>query len=193
MEKSSGLTRPDFYSNLIHFNKEFNRKRFWAQQGKQGEAWLILIDFWLILIDPSLLAVSSLIKINQQSMKIYQNQSKNKFQSTNSNKPHSECSLLAGPQSTSRIHGAPPGSRIHGTPAGSMEYLQDPWSTSKIPGTLPRSMEPPASIEHIQDPWSTWRIHGALARSMESQGKPDWFWLIFDWFWLTPVCWLSPF
>ena len=30
--KGFGLTRPDFYSNLIHSNKKFNRKRLWAHQ-----------------------------------------------------------------------------------------------------------------------------------------------------------------
>ena len=28
----AGLTRPDFYSNLIDFKKKFNIKRLWAQQ-----------------------------------------------------------------------------------------------------------------------------------------------------------------
>ena len=31
-EKRSGLTRPDFCSNLIDFKKKFNIKRLWAQQ-----------------------------------------------------------------------------------------------------------------------------------------------------------------
>ena len=32
VEKGSGLTRPDFYSNLIHSNMEINRKKLWAHQ-----------------------------------------------------------------------------------------------------------------------------------------------------------------
>ena len=31
-EKGSGLPRPGFYQNIIHLNKEFDRKRLWAPQ-----------------------------------------------------------------------------------------------------------------------------------------------------------------